>query len=78
MSAADPAAVQTGRADCGGILSQGVAFGLCAVILAGVTAAVFLVGRGTMLDKDPVPLHRSLSQSDKCSWGRTSSSGRRS
>ncbi len=69
MSAADPAAVQTGRADCGGILSQGVAFGLCAAILAGVTAAVFLVGRGTMLDKDPVPLHRSLSQLDKAQLG---------
>lgn len=50
-------------------LNTWVAFGLCAGILAAVTVGVFVLGRGTFFDKDPVPLHKPLGQMDKAQLG---------
>jgi len=46
-----------------GLLSPGVAFGLCVAILASLTACVFLMKyMGGYLEKGPVALHRVLSE----------------
>jgi hypothetical protein len=50
-------------------LSPNIAFGLCAGILAALAVSVFMVGKGTFLDKDPVPLRKPLEQLNKSQLG---------
>jgi hypothetical protein len=68
MSMATPETIEI-RPQARGGLNTWVAFGLCAGIMAAVTVGVFVLGRGTFLDKDPVPLHKPLGQMDKSQLG---------
>ena len=68
MSVAGPVTIEI-RPQARAWLHPWTAFGLCAAILAAVTIGVFVLGRGTLLDKDPVALHKPLGQMDKSQTG---------
>ncbi len=67
MSVADRAVVTPQPAAVRRGLPPWVAFGICAGLLASLAAAVFVMSHlvGGYLDKDPVALHKPLSQLDK-------------